>query len=143
MEIMQLEMMPVNREITRVDSAMEGFLISVGFKQYKDVLFAAHELLINSVQAMNQKYEESCPYVIKIEAKASPDIVEISITDYGGGLPEGWRESLEDLGFEDFFLLESGRGLMMINVLTDSFECGLSPDGAAIYKIIKRREENG
>jgi anti-sigma regulatory factor (Ser/Thr protein kinase) len=138
MEIMQLEMMSVSREITRVDKAIECFLIGVGFKQYRDVLFAAHELLINSVQAMNQKYEEPCPYVIKIEAKASPDIVEISITDYGGGLPEGLRESLEDLGFEDFFSRENGRGLMMINVLTDFFECSLRPDGAAIYKIIKR-----
>jgi anti-sigma regulatory factor (Ser/Thr protein kinase) len=82
----------------------------VGFKQYRDVLFAAHELLINSVQAMNQKYKESCPYVIKIEAKANPDIAELSITDYGGGLPEGLRESLEDLGFEDILAQESGRG---------------------------------
>jgi len=140
---MRLEMMPVSQEIERVDHEIERFLIDEGFKQYKDVQFAAHELLINSVKAMNQKYEDSCPYVIKIEAKANSEIVELSVTDYGGGLAEDWRQSLENVLFEDILMMESGRGLLLINCLTDFFDCSLTPDGAATYTIIKRRDDNG
>lgn len=143
MEVLQLEMMPVSQEITRVDNAIERFLIEAGFTPYKDVRFAVHELLINSVQAMNQKYAGACPYLITIAAKANPDIAEVCITDYGGGLPEGLSEYLEDIAFEDILLQESGRGLLIVKCLTDFFECSLSLDGAASYKIIKRRDNNG
>ena len=133
-----LKITPTWDEVTRADEFIGKALSEVEFYGSFQISFAIHELVINSVEALKADPLES----IELFLKADKDNVEFILKDRAGGLKNTSIEILDNTNFEDILEEESGRGLLLVKHLTDSFEHYFDQEGKAVYKICKRGNAN-
>ena len=123
-------------EIEVADDILELFLKHQRLDWYKQFGFAAHELLINSVEAMSKQAQDN-DKLLYVKITMDSSAVTFSVTDTGGGLPD---EVIDKFATCDILSMEGhGRGLLMINSLVDDFIFLDEGDGKHTYKIIKNR----
>lgn len=99
-----------------------------------DLFIATHELLINSIAEMAALGAAGdCP-AIHVTVEGTSDYLEAVVTDCGRGYDR------EELSEEDpnQTLQEEGRGLMMVDLLTDYFVTYTKDDGRKVHIIRKQ-----
>ncbi len=97
-----------------------------------DLFIATHELLINSIAEMENN-PGVCTKAIHVTVHEAPAYLEAVVVDRGRGIDRDKRpgDDPNDL------LLEEGRGLMMVELLTDYFATRTEDDGCKAYVIRK------
>lgn len=119
LEVFDRRLEALCREIQPAEAAMDLFI-------------ATHELLINSIAEMRRGGEVE-GQTICVQIERTPDYLEAIVTDGGRGIHH--RPQPEEDPNER--LLEAGRGLMMVELLTDTFEVKVNNDGRMSYIIRK------
>ncbi|WP_456276071.1 ATP-binding protein [Bacillus sp. AK128] len=101
--------------------------------------FIVHELLINSLEATRQKYdEEASNYSIKLKITSQQEAVEISVIDQAGGMRLEQIQNLDATCLEDLLYSECGRGLLMIKSMVD--DMGMYYDRHGLFEVKVRKE---
>lgn len=96
-------------------------------------LFACHELVINSVDAMLTSIHHDKSIRLTIEHENQERKVSFTINDWGGGISEEMFLKEKFDGIDPFE--ERGRGLILIKMMTDSFIVQEEVDGSYSYTI--------
>lgn len=106
--------------------------------------FAIHELIINSVEAMNGQPLLEADRIIKVKLILDKADCMFSINDRGGGLTESILDTMECETGEDFregtdAMAECGRGLNLVRRWSDSFQVLSEADGSYTYTLTVHR----
>lgn len=124
----------VPESISLIDNLIELTIKRLHYCNYKKVCFAIHELVINSIDAMNKNNQSFKQ--LSISLVCSKKHVLFSINDFGGGLPSDILNNLHSNNLDSLGLNESGRGLALIKMFVDSLTYNEENDGSFTYKII-------
>lgn len=124
----------VPESISLIDNLIELTIKRLHNCNYKKVCFAIHELVINSIDAMNKNGQSSKQ--LSISLVCSKQYVLFSINDFGGGLPSNILNNLHSNNLDSLGLNESGRGLALIKMFVDSLTYNEENDGSFTYKIV-------
>lgn len=120
-----IEMPGIKENLSFMDTAILGFLQSLQLKGHKQIHFAVHEAIINSIQQIEQRFpdEETTTLIIEIDVNDSRVIAQV--TDWMGGIKSDAPNKVKALKAGVSSQSESGRGLLMIEQLVDemSWEC--------------------
>lgn len=108
-----------------------------GVKDARRFAFAAHELLINSVEAMS-RLEEIRFEPLQVKLNIDDALCAFQVTDRAGGIP---ARLLAERDPDDASGLceESGRGLSLVRLYADVFEMIAEDDGSYTYRMAVRR----
>ncbi len=135
MSILNYECKADISNIEIIDKLLEITLNYHKINWYRQFCFAAHELLINSIEAMS-KHSSSLDKIF-IELAININSITFSIYDTGGGLPFDINDLPARYNISN--MKSSGRGLFMIKSLVDDFSFFKADNGQYIYKISKNR----
>lgn len=131
-------------QIHLIDQWLETTLTKEKVADYKGFVFACHELVINSVDAVQSAIENRCILLdtkLTINLKLTPIEMSFSITDCGGGLSDSQQNTLlshlNDTVPEDP-LQEFGRGTYLIRHLVDHYQYAEDTTGYFTYTISKK-----
>jgi anti-sigma regulatory factor (Ser/Thr protein kinase) len=124
----------IPENIPLIDSLIEINIKSMHFFGYKKVCFAIHELVINSIEAMNKsnQYDKQITLTLVCNKKH----VFFSINDFGGGLPLNFLNNIHLNPLENMGLNESGRGLALVNIFAGKLKYKEEKNGSFTYKIV-------
>lgn len=129
-----------NETIDVVDRILEALLPIQSCDKSMDMYIAAHELIINSIAAMN-KTDKTEDGNIEVFIALDRRNIEIKVTDFAGGADK-IHEKLEG-NILDNLLSESGRGLFMVNSLVDDLSVTVEENSrttCTIKKIITKEK---
>lgn len=126
-------------EIDRADTWLQEMVEGCDFCDTSQFLFAAHELIINSVEAVLSRNSAAAEERIRICLTRSEKGVSLTVTDDGGGISQ---EMIDHASLENLDVLEErGRGLALIREWTQSFTVSREEDGRYSYSIIAKHRE--
>jgi len=125
--------------IPKIDNLLCFLLEHENILEYRGFCFAAHELLINSIEALRGIYSKSLQNDINVYIQISDDIILFSINDRGGGIPEETMQRIDKLNMEDLLNEERGRGIYLIKNFVDEFSYAAEDNGSFSYTISSRR----
>lgn len=125
------------RSIEFIDELLLKVMKQAEFAEYKQLHFAAHEAVINSIEATKKCYGEDHTKNIKIKIMAQKQRAEVLICDKAGGLPKEVAESMKSIDFEDKRWNERGRGILFIKHFVDECLYYLDENEDAVCKLIK------
>jgi len=123
--------------VSVIDQIVENLLLHEGVKEFEKFCFATHELVINSVEAMQTRKAPDDPGNITMDLKISDHELMFSINDKGGGIPIMPEESDEGTETREISLEDRGRGLSLIRLFSDLFVMKAETDGSHTYTITK------
>ena len=138
----QFKCTAVRDHITIIDNLVEMLLSANGVTETKRFCFAVHELVINSVEAMQKTACMKGADQIVIRLRIDEEVLEFTINDWGGGLPAEVYARLHTEESGELSMDESGRGISMIRMFIDEFIYFKESDGSCTYQIIKRRMDD-
>ncbi|MCT4606269.1 MAG: ATP-binding protein [Marinisporobacter sp.] len=125
-----------------IDEKLYEIMEQVKFPYYKEMHFAAHEAVINSIEATEKHCGKNHHENIKIKMIAHKKKIEIVIRDKGGGLKEKVVNLSFNEGFDDIVWNERGRGMLFIKHFVDIFTYYIDTNGDAVYRLIKEVRED-
>ncbi|QZY54685.1 ATP-binding protein [Crassaminicella profunda] len=126
-----------------IDEWLQKIMEQVEFPYCKELHFAAHEAVINSIEATEKYYGKNHHENIKIKIIAHKERVEIIIRDKCGGLKDEVAQSLNQIGFDDIIWNERGRGMLFIKHFVDNFTYDIDINGDAVFRLIKGVRKDG
>jgi anti-sigma regulatory factor (Ser/Thr protein kinase) len=134
MSLLRFECQAVAEQVALIDQLVESILASHGVQRCNHFAFAAHELVINSVEAM-RACGSPPPNHMVVHLEVTAEKVLFSITDRGGGLPSHIVPLPDMISIPADALAEHGRGLHLVQTLVDRFMMDEEPDGCYTYTI--------
>ncbi|WP_246938921.1 ATP-binding protein [Bacillus pinisoli] len=105
---------------------------------HRSLAFIAHELLINSLEASFRRYGDlAFRYSIKLKISQYEQGIDITVSDYAGGIHPDELHQVQGRSLEDIVSSEDGRGLLMIEHMVDDIKMEYKNDGAFEIKVRK------
>ncbi|MGC5326868.1 ATP-binding protein [Brevibacillus sp. SYSU BS000544] len=122
-----------------LDQICEWTVMRVNQVETKRLVLAAHEAIINSVEAMKRCHGEAYrEQNISLKIDVKQEEIEIKIIDSAGGLPLEVQKKLEERCMEDLIWEEDGRGILFMRHLVDDVWHDHAEDGRFIMGLRKR-----
>lgn len=122
--------------INAVDDLVVSLLDAESIQPLDRIAFVAHELVINSIEAMVRT--SISPVTIDLKMSVNAESVVFSVNDTAGGLPTAdssdMLEELTEIPETNIIPMgDRGRGLEMIRQLADNFTVNPELDGSFTY----------
>lgn len=137
MIVIEIECLAEGKSIEFIDELLLKVMKQAEFPDYKQLHFAVHEAVINSIDATIKCYGQGHKKNINMKIIAEKQRVEVLICDKAGGLPKEVAESIKNINFEDKIWNERGRGILFIKHFVDECLYYLDETGDAVCKLIK------
>lgn len=116
-----------NEMLQTIDKILEETLNVKTWEAGLDMFMAAHELIINSITAMSSK--SSNENFLEVSVNINDNSIIIEVKDRGGGIIGSSYLNKDPLS-------ENGRGLLIVNELTDDFTI-ISEEDKTVFTITK------
>jgi len=121
------------------DDMIMRFLEKSEFEAYKRLHFVLHEAIINSMKAIEINEDKQRSENIKIEIEVNDNEVNAIVIDWMTGIEDSKENVINTLKDNDNVFMESGRGLLMMEHMVDSFTWGKGENGEfCVYVTVKR-----
>lgn len=122
-----------------LDQICEWTVMRVNQTESKKLVLAAHEAIINSVEAMRRCYSETYQEKkISLKIYVKKDEIIINVIDSAGGIPLEVQNNLDKRCMEDIVWEEDGRGILFMRHLVDDVWQDNGEDGRFIMGLRKR-----
>ena len=137
---LELDFSGKKKHLVFFDDMIMNFLKMSEFKEYKRFHFVLHEAIINSMKAIEINDDKQRRENIKIEIEVNDKEVNAIVTDWMTGIEDSKENVINTLKDKDNAFMESGRGLLMMEHMVDSFTWGKGENGEfCVYMTVKRQ----
>ena len=114
-----INLLPNQQCIHFIDRVMEAYMFTYNLPYEKEICFVVHELIINSVEAMEGAQIDETE-TIEITVSYKDEELVISVIDKAGGIPENDWDEVVQYDLENFEFSDRGRGLFFVRNMVDS-----------------------
>lgn len=132
---LSIKLLPNQQSIHLIDEVMKTYTTMYNLPNKREICFVAHELVINSVEAMKQSQKND---EIEFQVTHIGEEIVITVTDYAGGIPEDKLKTLFEFKIEELITSDRGRGLFFVKNMVDKISFYQSSEMKFLVKVSKK-----
>lgn len=133
---LSIKLLPNQQSIHLIDEVMNTLTNSYNLPNKKEICFVVHELIINSVEAMEELKKNEVE--IEFQAHLRNGIIEISVIDYARGIEEDQLATMFEINTKHLTSSDRGRGLFFVKNMVDDISFYQFKENKFLVKVTKK-----